>query len=313
MHGRRCSAGSDPTATAKTPGPDAPAMLRWLACGLALSAALAGCGSQAPVPAGIPVDGQGDPLPTVEGFVVDEAIRPMANASVRILGEDVESRTDDKGHYALLRPTFAAENVLVTARAPGYVPRSAQVQASGQTSSRIDFRLEPDPYQVARQEILQHRGTVACQAHVAGHGQPCDPPRVSLTSGIEWADLTSTWMLETSMGLAGAVLQVHWDAETPLTERLTVRLRGPVVGCCEQQQVRHDDPVLAEVTATSPVRLEVPEAAARGFPSWSALWLEIDVPEAHASVPAAFARQQSYDAYASLFYVDPAPPGYQLS
>lgn len=288
-------------------------MLRVAGLALALALALAGCGGKDAVPAGLPTDEQGDPLPTVEGFVVDEAIRPMAGVRVLILQEGVEAVTDESGHYAIDRPTFAAEHVILSAVAAGYVPQSHMVQASGQTSARVDFRLTPDQHQIPHVEVLQHRGMLTCQVRAAGQGQFCDPPSFSFNEGVEVPELRSLWVMDTTIDLAGAVVQVHWDAESPLAEQLTVRLRGPVVGCCENQSLRYDDPVLDEATGASPVRLEVDEAAARAFPSWSALWLEVDVPESQGPVPAAFAREQSFDAYATLFYVDPAPAGYQLS
>lgn len=288
-------------------------MRRATGLALALALALAGCGGKDPVPAGIPTDEQGDPLPTVQGFVVDEAIRPMAGVRVLVLQEGVEAVTDDAGHYAIDRPTFAAEQVILSAVAAGYVPQSHVVQASGQTSARVDFRLTPDPHQLPHTEVLQHRGMLTCQLRAAGQGQACDPPTLSLDEGVEMPQLRSLWVLDTAIGLAGAVVQVHWDAESALAKQLTVRLRGPVVGCCENQALRYDDPVLDEATGASPIRLEVGEAAARAFPSWSALWLEVDVPASQGPVPAGFAREQAFDAYATLFYVDPAPPGYQLS
>lgn len=284
-------------------------MVRWLACALALSAALAGCGGKDAPPPGLPLDEAGDVLPTVEGFVVDEAIRPMVNASVRILGEEVVTATDEGGHYALHRPTFLAEDVLVTAYAPGYVPQSRQVQASGHTSARIDFRLEPDPDRVPRVDVLSHAGVIPCQLRTSGETHPCSPPSVSLDDGLVMPTDTAVWGIDIARGLAGAVLEVHWDAETPLAEVLHAQLRGPVAGGDKGSLGE----VQAEATGTRPLRLEVPEEVARAWTPWTALWLEVRLADGQGQSPAAFARAQTFEAYASLFYVDPAPPGYSLA
>lgn len=293
-------------------------MERWSAVALTLAVLLAGCGGRSAPPAGIPVDGDGDALPNLEGFVVDEAIRPMEGVTVRILFSDVNATTDADGHYAIHQPTFLAEDVLLSAAAPGYVPRTQQVQMSGHRSTRMDFRLEPDPYQVPHVEVLDHRGTLGCEARFALPGAPgtqsCDVPDVSL-SGIRMPSNVSVWAIETSIGLAGAVLQLHWDAESPMSEELHATLRGPVVGCCEGEsdKVGSKGQVHADVTGPSPLRLEVPEDAARAFPSWSSLWLEVRLPDGQAAAPVAFSRQQPFDAYATVFYIDAAPPGYMLS
>lgn len=291
-------------------------MARWLLVVLAL--AVAGCGSPDKPIAGIPLGEEGEALPNLAGFVVDEAIRPMAGVTVRILLTNVTTVTDEDGHYAIWRPTYLAETVLLSAAAPGYVPRTQQVQVSGHVSTRMDFRLEPDPYQVAHVEVLDQRGSLGCQVHAALPGAPaplayaCDPPNASL-DGIEFPKTYAAWDIGTNVGLAGAVVQLHWDAETALTQTLHATLFAPVVGCCELgDDTGSKGEVIADVTGTSPMRFEVPEDKARAFPNWSALRLEVRLPEGQ-QAPASVSREQAFDAYASLFYVDPAPPGYSLA
>lgn len=290
-------------------------MERWAPLAVIVAMAVAGCGGRDAVPAGVPVDADGSALPNLEGFVVDDAIRPMEGVLVRILFSDVNATTDAQGHYAIHQPTFLAEDVLLSAAAPGYQPRTQQVQLSGHRSTRMDFRLEPDPYQSPRIEVLSQTIGLGCQVTLALGPLPgarCDPPS---TDSLLPVPQTKVWPIDTTVGLAGAVLDIHWDPQTDLSERLHATLRGPVAGCCAggSDQVGSKGEVHADVTGSSPLRLELPEEAARAFPRWTALWLEVRLPESQGTPPLSFSLSQSVDAYATLFYVDPAPPGYTLA
>ena len=278
-----------------------------------LALAAAGCSDKAAIPAGIPTDGDGEALPTVHGVVVDEAIRPLEGAQVRVLGTDILTYTDEDGRYQILRPTFTAESVLLAAVLQGYQPLTHEVQLSGHRSMAMDFRLQVDPFMVPHLEVYNQRGVLPCRATgpVPPGAVACEPPRFSIDKGIVPPPTTFEWPLDTGINLAGAVLQVHWEAETDLARELRATLRGPVVGCCVDGEGGSMGDIHAEVTGPSPLRLELPEAAARGFPAWSALWLEVGLPDG--GDQPAFTRAQTVDAFATLFYVDPAPPGYVLT
>ena len=278
-------------------------MSRWLL--VVLAVALAGCGGKADVTEGLPVDDDGKVLPTVQGVVVDDAIRPLGGATVRFLFSGVNVTTDENGHYEILRPTLAAEQTLVTASRDGYKTRTQQVQLSGHTSATLDFRLEADPPPTARVEVFQHTGTVRCNA-VTGLPAPadrfgCEPDHGD--SGEDPAPPEWIWTMEPDVALAGAVVQIVWDATTPASTDLHAWLQVPVAGGRGGERV-------AEVIGTSPLRLELPEEAARDMPRWTALWVCVEIAPGQALVGADV--QQVYEGYASLFYVDPAPPGYTL-
>lgn len=279
----------------------------WLALLLVLAGGLAGCSTPPAPPVGLPVDDDGRVLPTVEGFVVDDAIRPMQGAVVRVLSEGIATETDADGHYAILRPTDAAQTLLVSASAPGYRPLAKQMQASRYTSERLDFRLEPDPAQVPHTEVFEVHGALNCQVRAPLVWVACAPPTFEPIEGqgLRLAPREMTWVIETSISLAGAVLEVAWEAENPATEHLQAVAWAPVAG-----GKRETGRELVNVTGASPLRLEIDEATAQAMPSWTSIWLEITLPEPDQG--AGLAVQQRIDAFATLFYVDPAPPGYRL-
>lgn len=277
---------------------------------LALVLVLAGCADPPAPPVGLPVDDQGRVLPTVEGFVVDDAIRPMQGAIVRVLSEELTAETDAEGHYAILRPTDAAQTILVSASAPGYQPLAKQMQASRYTSERLDFRLEPDPYQAPHTEVLQERGSLGCEVHAQvvgiGHALTCDSPNL-LDPQLQ--SPPTVWDINPTPGFAGIVVEIYWQAQSSLVRDLHAVLRAPMVGGLAAAPGE----VQAEAFGPSPLRLEIPEEAARSLNRWTGVRLELTVPHTQGDLPAAFSFDQTFDAYATLFYVDPAPPGYRLA
>ncbi|HUR24533.1 MAG TPA: carboxypeptidase-like regulatory domain-containing protein [Candidatus Thermoplasmatota archaeon] len=266
---------------------------------------LAGCAHNAQAPPGLPLDEHGDSLPTLHGIVVDGAIRPLVGATVVFLGTDVNATTDGEGRYEIRRPTLVAEDVLVSARKDGFLPRTQQSQVSGQRSTRLDFVLGEDPSIVPHVDVLQYRGTLRCDAAVAAAGQSqgagCDADHREDDAVPPWL-----WEINPTPNLAGAVVDVDWEALTPASQTLHAVLRAPMAG-------GQGGTVVAEATGPSPLRLEVPAAQARTFGRWTAIRLEVDLAEQDGGLPGAAPRDQRFDAYASLFYVDPVPPGYSLA
>lgn len=271
---------------------------------------MAGCLGGATAPAGLPLDEDGDPLPTLHGTVVDGAIRPLPAVVVRFLSsEGVEATTDEDGRYEIRRPTDRAEQVLVTATKEGFLAKTLQSQVSGHRSIRLDFVLDPDPSIMPRVEVLKHSGLVGCEAVAEAGGQRlshgCDDDEAVYNWEGEQSEAPSSiWDINPTPGFAGAVVEVHWEAATAGSSELHARLRGPLAG-------GQPAPALAEATGPSPLRLEVPADAARSFPRWTALRLYVELAPS-GDVPAAAGADQPFDAFASLFYVEPAPPGYTI-
>lgn len=275
---------------------------------LLLLALLAGCSKPA-VPEGIPESATGEALPTVHGFVVDETIRPLAGAEVRFLGTDIKAFTDEDGAYRIFEPVDEAYAALVTAFKPGYWPRTAHVQVSGHVSARLDFGLALNQYLVPHTAADEHRGFARCDAKVRMGAQGYDHDCQGMERNERSGEVPGwMWEINPTPGFAGAVIQVAWNPAWPDTERLHLWLVAPMAGGQGGQ-------VIEDVTAASPVRFEVGEEFARAMADWTSIRLHVDLPESGGSVPvatAAFGRDQLYEAVATLFYVDPAPPGYVL-
>ncbi len=145
-----------------------PAMHRILPALLLLATALSGCGDGAPktsaevVAFSEPVEevtAEATQAPAAEipkagtrghiaGIVVDEAIRPVENVSIRIPGLDFESRTRRDGSFAFadLRPG----PYFLTANATGYYPAQVEVDVVEDRFVRVKFVLTsiapPEPW-----------------------------------------------------------------------------------------------------------------------------------------------------------------------
>lgn len=268
---------------------------------------LAGCSAAPAAPAGLPIDSHGRALPTVQGTVVDSAIRPLEGVRVRILGTDLATTTDAQGHYELRRPTLKPEAALVSASKDGFEPRTGQAQVSGHRSATLDFRLDADDDVVPHVDVLEHRGTLRCSAVVrtaaGSQGANCADDR-----GDDAAEIPAwMWDVIPTPNLAGAVVEVRWEASSPLSQRAHAWLKAPMAG-------GQGGETLAETTGESPLRLEVPADVARSFGRWTALRLHVELADPDGTLPVGVGASddQPYTAYASLFYVDPAPPGYAL-
>jgi hypothetical protein len=270
---------------------------------------ISGCFSgPAPTP-GLPVDAKGKVLPTVHGFVVDEAIRPMEGVRIHFLGTNVSTYSDKNGAYALHDPVTQFHQALVVAFKPGFLPRTQQVQVSGKISARLDFGLQINPHSVPHTEVLDHRGMARCDGRITAAGQQFG---IDCQGGPSRdGDPPPSWMWEITPtpNFAGAVLQIHWNPAYPDSERLHIWLLGRVAGGIGGE-------LWANVTQGSPVRLEVTEQQARAMPEWTALRLHVDLAETGGPIPGAtavVARDQLYQAIATVFYVNPAPPGYVVT
>jgi hypothetical protein len=264
---------------------------------------LAGCLGDPAVPAGLPIGEDGDSLPTLHGVVVDGAIRPLSGAEVRFLGTAVNATTDENGLYEIRRPTQHAEEVLVAAFKDGYLTRTQASQVSGSRSTQLDFVLDSDASLIPHVTVLEYEGTLRCDAAVVAAGTAqgvnCDADRRVDDRVAPWM-----WEINPTSNLAGAVVEVHWEAMTEFSTALHAWLVAPMAG-------GQGGTIVADAAGTSPLRLEVSRETAQAMGRWTAIRLQVDL-AGQDPQPGAATRDQHFDAYATLFYIDAAPPGYTL-
>lgn len=134
--------------------------MRPLLAALALAAvALGGCsggGGAGGDGADVPVE-PGEVL--VEGVVVDEAIRPIAGASVTVVGSDVRATSDEDGEFSFALPAGAA---VIEASHPRFaaVQETVQLVAGDpvRVTLRFTFTVENAPYK----SLVKYDGFVVC-------------------------------------------------------------------------------------------------------------------------------------------------------
>ncbi len=271
---------------------------------LLLAAALAGCSgdgdggtSSTEDPAPVETD-----LPALHGWVLDPAIRPLSGATVTMLETNQSATTDGDGFYAF--PEAPREELLVlVASMDGFRPGSKQVTVPPDLPVRLNFTLEPIPVKTASSEVLNFAGFLSCQGAVEVSEQrfPFD-----CSGGTGQANV---WEFAAGADLAGAVIEVAWDAGTPAAEDLTATLETLGLGDFNF--------VLGEVVGASPLRISVPnDVAMKYYPSGGLMRLTVAsapaTDEEEAGTGASFAFQQDFQAFASLFYVEPPSPTYSF-
>jgi len=262
---------------------------------------LAGC-THAAHPVAAPAMSPG---PVLHGAVLDPALRPIAGATVLVPAANASTSTNAEGLYsfdALPR----GQVLVVTAAHPGHVAGSRQVTLPDAGDLKLDIVLEIVPTQGAYRDVLKFDGLVTCQAAVVvsqDDPQPTD-------CGAPAADPGRTvWDFAASPNLASAVVEVTWKAGTPLAEGLGGRIDRVAGGNATP---------LAQAVSRSPMRLVVPVDTARRYygPSGGDLRLTVYAmpitQEDEQAAAAALAVDQSFQAFASLFYGAPPDPTYSF-
>ncbi|MEK6975976.1 MAG: carboxypeptidase-like regulatory domain-containing protein [Candidatus Thermoplasmatota archaeon] len=285
--------------------------MRVLAVATILALVLAGC-SDGKGDGGSKDEGSGPDggVPMLHGYVVDLAIRPLEGVTVKVLDNNVSVLSDAGGYYGL--DDLPTEQFLVlVASKDGYIPQSKQVTLVPDVQVRLNFTLEIQPIRDPYWHPIQFEGMLGCQIAIVG---PTGNSTTDCNMGLEQRN---RWDFTVDGDLAGAVVEVYWDFRTEVGKSLGIRLETLELG---QLNV-----VLGEVVGESPLRITVPESAARKlFPSGGYLRLTVqaasDATQNEAGVGESVVVQQAFQAFASLFYVetpacfashtmeDPCPP-----
>lgn len=275
-----------------------------LAALLVIALAVAGCTGGQDAPAGPSAEGtQAGDIPMLHGYIFDPALRPLQGAVVKVLDTNSSFATTDEGFFGF--DDLPTEQFLViVATMDGYIPSSKQVTLVPDTPVRLNFTLEPQPIAVPYLEQLPFEGLIGCQAAVT----------VSTTNNTfdcnNGLEQRPRWDFSVGADLAGAVIEVFWEPFSPGAESLGLRLETLELG---QMNV-----VLGEVVGPSPLRVSVPQSAAeKYYPGGGLMRLTVfaasDAHQNEAGIGSSVAFQQSFQAFASLFYVAPPDPSYTIA
>lgn len=263
---------------------------------------LAGCAGEAPKPA--TTNAVTEP-PTmgamVEGWVFDDAANPMPGANLSIAALNLSTASDAQGYYRFLELPVDSP-IVVVAQAAGFLPSSKSATAVAESAVRLNFTLAPIPTKQARLEVLDFAGFLACEGVVtlAEENHRVDCSSVDPQNKPQW---------EFTVGpdTAGVVIEVEWTKATDLAEDLNLTIETVGFGDLDQ--------VLTAIEGPSVLRAQVNAAQAERYYSQGGvirvrLASGTNADEEEASTGAAAAFQQSFQVWASVFYVEPPSPTY---
>lgn len=275
--------------------------MRTLAVLAVVAVTLAGC-SAGKDGGALPAGGDVKGLPMLHGYVVDIAIRPLEGVKITVLDTNASVTTNDGGYFGL--DDLPTEQFLIlVAEKQGFISASKQITLVPDTPVRLNFTLEQKPVIAASKQILEFEGFVGCQVGLVG---PTGNSTTDCNMGLEQRNV---WDFAVEEDLAGAVIEVFWDARTQAGESMGLVL--------ETLELGQNNIILGDVMGPSPLQVVVPQSIAeKYYPQGGIMRLTItarsDATQNEAGIGSTVVIQQSYNAYASLFYIDPPPGGYTL-
>lgn len=271
--------------------------MRGAAFVVALAMLLAGCSQDGP-PSRAP------PAPQVQGIVVDTTLRPLPGIEVVETGSGARTSTDENGFYVLAVPRLS--EVVLVWQGEGFVAQSrgfggvAGVAWANVTLERVPIT---DPFVVVR----SFEGFLRCAA-VGTFVE--DPSRPHEHEGVRCHallnDTANTWVLDVGAQAEGLVIEVAWEAQSPLASALVVRVVAPdgdVFGFQEGQSMLHlqvSAVKLAQALEAGPLALTIALEAGAGTGNHE-----------HGAV-GVFVNQR-FTVFASEFHNGPAPIGYSVA
>jgi hypothetical protein len=212
-----------------------------LAAVLLLALALSGCASTSR-----PLGSLAHRGPVVEGWVLDEGLRPVVNATASVAGSTLAARTDGGGHYRLDVPSGI--QVTLTVQAAGFAPKSAYVGSGFGERALLNFSLARLPAEKPYLEVADHKGQLTC-AVTAVAGQE-DPNKPHEHKGVKCADVipstvddSNLWHYTIPAGASGEMLELFWNSTSDLSTSLILKMQvedtGDIIGFAEGPSPLH--------------------------------------------------------------------------
>jgi hypothetical protein len=276
------------------------------AAGIAAALALLLCAGCAAPGAG--VGGEAAP-PRVEGWVLDEGLHPVENATVSVQGSPVQRHTDASGHYAADAPTGQA--LLVVVEAHGYFPQSAGAGQDFGVRLVLNFTLVALPSDAPSIDVTDHAGQMSC-AVTAVVGQD-NPQRPHEHQGVRCYDVVPDsgedghlWRYDIPAAATGVIVELFWEPSTPLSTSLVLKI-----------EVEDTGDILGFQEGTSPLHLQlsqfnVLQALEKGHPRLLMTVLPGAGTGSHEHGAVGLFVEQPFTLYASAFFNQAAEPTYSV-
>jgi hypothetical protein len=237
-----------------------------------------------------------DDVPMLQGYVFDEAQRPLAGATVEVQATGNTTATDAGGHY-VFEDAPLDEVIIVVATLATYRATSKQVVLHADAPVQVNFTLVAIPVKVPYVDVVQINAHLQCQGAASAAGFV-----IPLQCGGGELD---SWDVAPAPDLAGVVVEVAWTAGTPLAARFTATLETLSLG-----DLNH---VLAEATGESVLRLEVTQDVTRVlYPSGGLMRVSVAPAVSPEEPSVSLHVSQDVQLFVSFFYVDPPLAGYTV-
>lgn len=258
---------------------------------LSLGAALAGCASKAEPPQdalqqsleSVEVQSSAD-AGSIRGVVVDEAIRPLAGAHLRL--EERNGTTDAQGRFAFADVKPGTH--FLQASADGYLPvqASALVEAGKVADVRIALAADasPKPFH----DVLKFKGFVQLSAGIATYATDL----FANDTGLSFCQCTLYFQLDPTVKTV--VYEAAWTESLPPPT-------GPAQFYWEVEGVNAEN--IQSDYANSPILQHLPAAQ----------WPNVTHMQARLTGPAEWVESnQEYQMFVTLFHQTEAPKGWSI-
>jgi hypothetical protein len=259
---------------------------------LALGALLPGCASRADPPApdalqqsleAVEVQASAT-MGSIRGVVVDEAIRPVPRAQVRMEGRNATA--DGQGRFVLT--DVAPGTHFVQASAAGFLPvqSSALVEAGKVADLRIALAADPSP--TPFHDVLKFKGFIQASAGIATYAADL----FGNETGVSFCSCTLYFQLDPTVRTV--VYEAQWTEALPPPT-------GPSQFYWEVEGVNAEN--IQSAYGNSPVLQHLPATE----------WPNVTNMQARLTGPAEWVESnQEYQMFVTLFHQAEAPKGWSL-
>lgn len=268
------------------------------ALSLVVALALAGCSAEAPEKA--------SPESALEGWVLDWLLRPVDGASVQIVGGN-GTLTDDNGYYAFRDLPVGTYTIQVRADGMQATAGTTSIDIAGQ-NKRLNFSLAPTSSKEARILTEQFNGFIECSAFVTAehsHGGSGRPEGDNPLDCGTYSTTNSVWEQEVPPGIDSAVIEVFWEPDTALADRLLIIV----------DQVMPDGSIdyITFGEGASPLKVQIPFLVAEErFTAGGTLLLDVQIGGSEDDIAAGAAIQEEFTAFTSYFWNTLPDPEYTV-